>query len=317
MVYVSSVGNVTLRRSEPMKYGETWKWGNINEMTNDRTWLLFGGPYGNLQATQALLAAAKRLDIAPERTLCTGDLVAYCGNPVETIDVIGESGVSVVLGNCDEQLGVGAADCGCGFEPDSACARLSTDWYAFANSVVRTDQREWLRALPKRIDIAIGDTRLAAIHGAAQSINAFIFAGTDDDQKQENLAAVGCDGIIGGHCGLPFTQAFNGRLWHNPGVIGMPANDGTPRVWFSLVTPTADGLLIEHRALMYDHVRAQAAMQRVGLPDSYAKALVTGLWPSLDVLPQRERHETGLRINENSTTWRREGVPTEDAVHAA
>ena len=37
------------------------------------------------------------------------------------------------------------------------------------------------------------------------------------------------DAIIGGHSGLPFTQTLGSRLWHNPGAIGMPANDGTPR----------------------------------------------------------------------------------------
>lgn len=285
-------------------------------MTNEKTWLLFGGPYGNLQATQALLAEARRLAIAPEQILCTGDLVAYCGNPVETIDMIRDSGILVVMGNCDEQLGAGAADCGCGFEPDSACARLSADWYAFADSVVRPDQRDWLRTLPKRIDIAIGTTGLAAIHGSAQSINAFIFAGTDDVQKRASLDAIGCDGIIGGHCGVPFTQILDGRLWHNPGVIGMPANDGTPRVWFSLVTPSAERLTIEHRALSYDHTAAQAAMQRVGLPDSYAKALATGLWPSLDVMPGCERDQTGVRIEETSTVWP-ERERMSDAVCAA
>lgn len=285
-------------------------------MTDNATWLLFGGPYGNLQATQALLAEAKRLAIAPERILCTGDLVAYCANPVETIDLIRDSGISVVMGNCDEQLGAGAADCGCGFEPDSACARLSADWYAFADSVVRQDQREWLRTLPKRIDIAIGSTRLAAIHGSAQSINTFIFAGMPDDDKRRSLDVLGSEAVVGGHCGVPFTQILGDRLWHNPGVIGMPANDGTPRVWFSLVGPTAAGLTIRHRALSYDHLAAQAAMRRYGLPEGYATALATGLWPSLDVLPARERHETGVPIDETSTTWP-EPRRALDQVHAA
>ncbi len=272
-------------------------------MTNKPAWLLFGGPYGNLQATEALLAEARRLAIPPQQILCTGDLVAYCGNPVETIDLIRESGIAVVMGNCDEQLGAGAADCGCGFEPGSACARLSVDWYAFANSVVRPDQREWLASLPRRIDLEIGSLRLAAIHGSAESINAFVFTGTPGVEKSRSLAAVGCDGVIGGHSGIPFSEILDGRLWHNPGVIGMPANDGTPRVWFSVVTETVAGLAIEHRALFYDHAGARAAMRRVGLPESYREALATGLWPSLDVLPQHERAMTGKPIDETTLVW--------------
>jgi predicted phosphodiesterase len=273
-------------------------------MKHDQAWLLFGGPYGNLQATQALLAQAKLLAIPPERILCTGDLVAYCGNPVETIDAIRDSGMLVVMGNCDEQLAASATDCGCGFEPGSACARLSADWYAYADSIVRPDQRQWLATLPKRIDLTIAGRTLAAIHGAAQSINAFVFQGTPDNEKRHSLEIVRCDGIIGGHSGLPFTQFLDGHLWHNPGVIGMPANDGTPRVWFSVIQPTEAGLHIEQRALSYDFEAAQAAMHRAGLPDSYRKALASGLWPSFDVLPQDERARAGKRIDEASTTWK-------------
>ena len=54
--------------------------------------LIFGGPYSNLAATAAVLAEAKRLGIAPEQTICTGDLTAYCGDPAATIDLIRASG---------------------------------------------------------------------------------------------------------------------------------------------------------------------------------------------------------------------------------
>lgn len=274
---------------------------------NDKAWLLFGGPYSNLQATEALLAEAKRLGIPSEQMLCTGDLVAYCGDPVATIDRIREAGIAVVMGNCDEQLGAGASDCGCGFEPDSACARLSADWYSYANSVVRPDQRLWLAGLPRRIDLDIGGRKLAAIHGSANSINAFVFSGTPEQEKRTSLDEVGCDGVIGGHSGLPFTDRIDHRLWHNPGVIGMPANDGTARVWFSLIIPEPAGLRIEHRSLAYDIAGAQAAMARAALPACYREALATGLWPSLDVLTERERRETGKPIKETGFLWSNRG----------
>ncbi len=270
---------------------------------NDKAWLLFGGPYSNLQATEALLAEAKRLGIPSRRMLCTGDLVAYCGDPVATLDLIREAGIAVVMGNCDEQLAAGAADCGCGFDPDSACARLSADWYSYANSVVRPDQRHWLAGLPRRIDLDIGGRNLSAIHGSAHSINAFVFAGSAEHAKKESLDAIGSDGVIAGHCGLPFTDLIGHRLWHNPGVIGMPANDGTARVWFSLMWPEEAGIRIEHRALAYDGAGAQAAMARAGLPACYREALASGLWPSLDVLTERERREAGKPIKAWSLLW--------------
>jgi predicted phosphodiesterase len=82
--------------------------------------------------------------------------------------------------------------------------------------------------LPPRIDIEIGTCRLAAIHGGVDIINRFIFASSAAAMKFEEIRKAGVDGIIGGHCGVPFTQTIDGQLWHNPGAIGMPANDGTP-----------------------------------------------------------------------------------------
>ncbi|MCA8930270.1 MAG: hypothetical protein KDC18_19600 [Alphaproteobacteria bacterium] len=109
--------------------------------------------------------------------------------------------------------------------------------------------------------------------------------------------------MIAGHCGLPFTRIFDGRLWHNPGVIGMPAHDGTPRVWCSVLTPERGGLRIELVALAYDHTTAAARMRAEGLPDGYAACLETGFWPSEDVLPAAERAARGKPLDPRSVVW--------------
>jgi predicted phosphodiesterase len=186
----------------------------------DSPTLIFGGPYSNLQATMAVLAEAKRLSIAPERTICTGDLTAYCGDPLGTIELVRRAGIPVVMGNCDEQLGAGGSDCDCGYTAGSACERLSVAWFAYADTQVGADARRWLAQLPRRIDLHIGSQRLAVIHGGVDLINRFVFASTSGLIKRRDIELADCDGIVAGHCGLPFTQAIDGRLWHNPGVVG-------------------------------------------------------------------------------------------------
>jgi hypothetical protein len=109
--------------------------------------------------------------------------------------------------------------------------------------------------------------------------------------------------VIGGHCGLPFTRVIDGKLWHNAGVVGLPANDGTPRVWFSVLTPAADGIAIEHCALDYDHAATARKMRARGLPEGYAAALETGLWPSCDVLTPPELRRRGERLEPGRLTW--------------
>ena len=272
--------------------------------------LVFGGPYSNLEATQALLAEAARRGIAASNMICTGDVVAYCADAQATLDLLMQSGVHVVMGNCEEQLAAGEADCGCGFNPGSACDLLSVQWYAHASRNVREDQRAWMAALPRRIDLAIGGRRLAVIHGGVEAIAQYVFASTPASEKLRQIALTGADGIIGGHCGLPFTQVLDGRLWHNAGAIGMPANDGAPRVWFSVLTPGAEGLRIAHHALDYDHGRAAAKMRAAGLPEGYARALTTGRWPSLDVLPQEERRVGGAPLEPCEVFWADPAAPS-------
>ena len=71
-------------------------------IATDHPVLVFGGPYGNLEATRAVLEDARRLGIPPERIVCTGDVVAYCADPVATIDAIRDTGIHVVMGNCED-----------------------------------------------------------------------------------------------------------------------------------------------------------------------------------------------------------------------
>ena len=51
----------------------------------------------------------------------------------------------------------------------------------------------------------------------------------------EELERAGADVVIAGHAGVPFIEKIGRGVWFNPGVIGMPANDGTPDVWYGLV----------------------------------------------------------------------------------
>ena len=94
--------------------------------------LFFGGPYSNLEATRALLDRAAALGIAPWRTVCTGDVVAYGADPAATVELLRNCGCHVVMGNCEESLAAGRADCGCGFPEGSQCERLSAAWFAHA-----------------------------------------------------------------------------------------------------------------------------------------------------------------------------------------
>ena len=243
-------------------------------------------------------------EFGAERMICTGDVVAYGADAAATVDLVRSSGCHVVMGNCEENLASGAADCGCGFPADSTCERLSGAWFAHALRQLEPDARAWMGQLPRQLDLRLAGLRLAVIHGGLQQVNQFIFASTAATVKDRQLLSANVDGIIAGHCGLPFSQVIGSRLWHNAGVTGLPANDGTPRVWYSLLVPSGDGLSIEHRAVNYDFTQAAKKMRWARLPEEYARALETGLWSSCDVLPWKEIRERGVSLDEARSTWR-------------
>ncbi|HQT75781.1 MAG: radical SAM protein [Rhodospirillales bacterium 20-64-7] len=275
--------------------------------------LVFGGCYSNLQATEALLDRARQLGVTPDRMICTGDVIAYGADPHETLALIRKAGIATVMGNCEESLAQDAGDCGCGFAPGSACDRLSAAWFTYATKHVDQADRLWMAALPQRIDLLLGGYRLAVVHGAPSRINRFVFASTPDPDIMTELALAGADGVIGGHCGVPFTRRINSLLWHNSGAIGMPANDGTARGWFSLLTPHADGIEIRHLPLDYDHHAAAQAMRVAGLPVDYADTMESGIWPSFDVLPATEQAQTGRALTLGTSKWDGQSRPEQPA----
>jgi predicted phosphodiesterase len=272
----------------------------------DRAILVFGGPYGNLEATEAVLSQAERHGIAPEHTICTGDVAAYSADPQATADRLREAGVAVVMGNTDESLGLGVDDCGCGYDEGSVCDLLSRRWFAYAAAHTDDDTKRWMGNLPRKLDLRLGGYRLSVVHGGGSQVNRFVFPSTPAGEKAAEIAASGGDGVIAGHSGLPFTEVIGGKLWHNAGVIGQPANDGTPRVWYSTLRVAGGGIRIEHHALGYDHAAAAAKMRRAELPEEYAASLGTGLWHNCDVMPPEEAARRARRLAPEPVLWMRE-----------
>ena len=265
--------------------------------------LVFGGPCGNLEATEAVLAEARRLGIPPGRTICTGDVVAYCADPQATVDAVRGAGIPVVMGNVEESLATNSDDCGCGYVEGSTCDILSLQWFGYARAAIDDEARAWMAALPRGLRFDLGGRRLLVVHGAPSAIGRNVYGSDPDHELAREIDASGCDGVIGGHSGLPFTRIVDGRLWHNAGVVGLPANDGTPRGWYSLLSRENGGIAVELRPLDYDHAGAAAKMRARGLPEAYAEALEGGLWPDMDVLPAAERARKGIAISPRRVIW--------------
>ncbi len=265
---------------------------------------VFGGPLSNLEALDALLKAARARGIPDAHMICTGDVAGYGADPEPCLAALRERGIATVMGNVEEALAADAADCGCNFVAGSTCDALAGDWYGYARARVSLESRAWMAGLPRIITFRFAGHVFTTTHGGLRRINRYLFA-SNTDAIAEELATLDADGaVLAGHAGIPFTVTAGWSLWHNAGALGLPANDGTPRVWFSVISAEGDrAVRFEPIALDYDHGAAAAKMRRTGLPDAYARALATGLWPDTAILPEREAWSSGVALTPAPFIW--------------
>lgn len=265
--------------------------------------LVCGGAYGNLEALEAVERWAGLHGFTNNRILHTGDAAAYCADAAAASTFIGERGWPSIKGNVEEQLAVGADNCACGFDEGSICNTMSAKWFAHADAAISKADRDWMAALPQYLEFTMNGRRFLVVHGGIDQTNRFMFESLDDEAFAAQLDLAGSDAVIAGHTGIAFTRQTGSRVWHNSGALGLPANDGTARVWFSTIEPDGDAIRFCHHALVYDHDTAAMKLRAAGLPAGYADALQSGLWPSLDILPPTERQATGVALRCDDHVW--------------
>lgn len=258
--------------------------------------LLFGGVYSNLQALEALKQVAEQEGIAPENCICTGDIVGYCAQPEETVQLFKLWGAKSIVGNVEIQLRENAADCGCDFREGSRCDGFSQLWYPYAQSKLSENSLVFLKTLPNYINFRYANQKASVVHGSYFNVSEFIFKSTPWATKQPNFKATESDVIIAGHCGLPFHHQQENMLWLNPGVIGMPANDGNSSVWYAILDDAQNTLSFTHKTLNYNYKLTSKLMQNGLLPEEYSRTIVTGIWDNTEILPAIESGLQGFGI---------------------
>jgi len=263
---------------------------NLGELNGDL--LVFGGVYSNLQALEALKAEADKRNIPSSHIICTGDIAGYCAQPEECLQLIRKWGIHCIAGNVELNLREEADDCGCNFDEGGRCDLFSRQWYPYVQQKVSPDSLEWIKKLPEFLRFSFFGKKVAVVHGSFFNTSEFIFRSTPWEVKAANFEALEADIILAGHCGLPFAEEQGGRLWLNAGVIGMPANDGTSRVWYAQLSRENHTF----EAMDYDFRQAHRLMKERPLPASYAQTLLTGIWDNCEILPAEETALQGKAI---------------------
>jgi hypothetical protein len=250
---------------------------------------VFGGVYNNHLALMELLEDATRR--GAEAIYCLGDLGGFGPHPEKVRPLLAEGGVLAIQGNYEESLASGREDCNCGYtDPrDNHFAEIS---YGYTARSCSPGFRAWMGELPRRRRIRVGGRELLLVHGSPRRVNEFLFHSTAPVPFLEVLLDQNrCDGILCTHTGLHWHRRLpSGRDVVNVGVIGRPANDGSPHVWYAMLEEREGGIGVELVPLPYDHFGLAAEMLAEGLPEEFVETILTGWWTTcLEILPARER----------------------------
>lgn len=268
---------------------------NIGTLTGEI--LVFGGVYSNLEALIAIKEIADAACIPAQNIICTGDVVAYCADAEACVQMVKNWGIHVIAGNVELQLRNGEDNCGCEFNENSRCDIFSRNWYPYAKEQLSSDSINWMHDLPDFLTFEYASKKVTVVHGSYHHVSEYIFASTDWTIKRNNFIDSNSDIILAGHCGLPFNQSNNNQLWLNSGVIGMPANDGTTRVWYAVLNDVGQQFSFIHHSLKTDFTPTIEKMLTHRLPHEYAHTLKTGLWDNCEILPSTETTQRGIEID--------------------
>ncbi|MBI4605787.1 MAG: metallophosphoesterase family protein [Planctomycetes bacterium] len=250
---------------------------------------LLGGVYSNHIALAGAIADARRR--GAQALFCLGDLGAFGPHPALVFPILRENGVVTLAGNYDDSLARGLDDCRCGYtDPrDNHFARLS---YRYTFERTPAEEKRWLGALPRQVRIETGGRRLLLCHGSPRRMNEFLWESATPDAFLEKLFREhDCDALAVTHTGIKWRRELPGGLFVNVGVLGRPENDGTPRVWYTILDVHPDGSIEPTFVpVEYDHAALAREMRAEGLPDEFVETIETGWWTTcLEVLPSKER----------------------------
>lgn len=145
-----------------------------------------------------------------------GDLVNYGPDPAEVIEFVRAKAAMVVRGNHDHSVG---------FNEDPRCSSrfraMADETGRYTASVLNEEQRRYLRELPLRATVSIGETRFLMCH-AVPSDPLYEYRREESTLWLTDEVGSEVDIELVGHTHLPFYRSVPGRMVANPGSVGQP-----------------------------------------------------------------------------------------------
>lgn len=252
---------------------------------------LFSDIHANLPALEACLQSIE--EQKPDAIYCLGDLVGYNIWPNEVIYEIKKRGIPTIAGNYDQGIGLMSNECGCAYktEMEKDMGQISI---SYTNSLVKPDERKYLRTLPAHIKIEFqlnnDKLNLLLVHGSPRKINEYLFEDREEKSLYRIMEQADADIMCFGHTHKPYhriiptsqTENIHYRHAINIGSVGKP-KDNNPQGCYAILSINAessikkkDAVMVEFIRFEYDVEKAAKAVEESPLPNQYADMLRKG-----------------------------------------
>jgi len=213
--------------------------------------------HGNLPALEAVLEDVPAVD----RIVCAGDIIGYNPWPAACVERIRSVASVVVQGNHDRMVDT---------PQRYAHNEMAHAGLKYAEKELSGEQREWLRTLPERTDIAGGDYRLVHSHPDPDQLDTYV-----SPEEFEDLRPYldEYEGLILGHTHIQHKSTIDDRLIVNPGSVGQP-RDGDPEAAYAVLDTVTNTVDLRRTAYDIDRVKHKIALD--GLPSRTGERLFRG-----------------------------------------
>jgi putative phosphoesterase len=207
--------------------------------------------HGNLPALEAVIQDAYSRGC--ESFVSLGDVVGYCAQPGECIDLLQKHDTINILGNHDSYLL---------FDTNCLRSKVVADIVDYQKKIVGKTQLDWLRE---------------SSTSYREGNRLFLHGGPDDPQDQYLYAIsietipVDVDFLFSGHTHVQSLVDFGHKIYCNPGSVGQP-RDGDCRAAYAIL----DGDDISLHRVVYDIEQTVSAMKNAGFEAFYYKNLYNG-----------------------------------------
>jgi len=190
--------------------------------------------HANLEALDVCLA--KIDELKPDKLICLGDLVDYCAQPNECIELVKKNADAVLLGNHDEaQFNFGLS---AGFNDNARISSVHT------RSVIKPEYADYLKTLPYTYSLE----NLLFVHASPRYPERYryVLSASDAESEFSSFSEKVC---FIGHSHRPVIFAERGsnvyetetvndsedtRYIINAGSVGQP-RDGNPKLSFGFI----------------------------------------------------------------------------------